>query len=367
MHGIGAASKTRGRSRLFRSSTPVPVGSTSPVGVTRVYTAPMILPRDVGAFTLRGANRTYAAGAGASVTVDFANYSSDGAGSPTGTLLTSLLSKTLPGDGTVATIGQMRAAPGSDKRTVLQFNFPNPTFSHIFPTLTFGQYAESTSDVTTIPTFTGTNPDPVYWLWLEYLTSKRRIVVIGDSISAGYACGWDNAAWNQLAASKDIAVCIEGVVQYGSYLNFDPSTNPALWDMLADIIPGADVVVQLGTNDLNYNDLPTMENAAKLLFAYIRRFSPRTLRGWTVFPAAGYPGTDTVRTSFNADFLANFKAWGLDGVYDAAASRLATVPGMADDVNPLVMYSGYDSGDGSHPNTAGQTVIASAWTKALSL
>jgi lysophospholipase L1-like esterase len=351
---------------LFRSAAPIPFTSAGPLGINRVYTVPFPFPSDAANIAISGSNRMYNAGVGADVTSSMAVYTSDGTGNPsTPSLLDFTLA--LPGDGRFATQALGNLPLGVDNKLVFLYNFPDPIFGHGLGT-DLGNYTESNLTVDPPPTITGPNSNPNFWFDFSYETRKRKIVVLGDSISGGYTTGGSvgflSASWNLFAAENDCAVSIQSVVQYGSLLTFgSPGTYPFLWDTLSDIVPGNEVVIQLGTNDLNYNDLPTMLTALQAIIAKLQTLGSGPIYAWTIPPQAGYPGTEVARTGFNSTVLSTYVSLGIAGVYDAAASRFAG--GIADVVDPSLMDGLFDSGDLTHPNLAGQVQIKNGWRAVL--
>lgn len=351
--------------KSWRSSTPIPANSSGPVGVTRVYTAPVPLPSDVTSVGLKGCNRTFFAAAGTNATLNAAWYASDGTGLPTGSPTASLTGVVLPGNGTVPSATAANVTRGSDGKAVMLHTFPDPTFVYASG-CDNGYYSSGTSTLNPPPASSGGSPNPNFWWTFGYQTARKRVAVITDSIGGGYSSdssvGFQQASFNQLAASQDWAVNIESVVLYGSLQTFaDFAGHPYLWDQLDDILgSGTVLVIQLGTNDLGYNDLPTMQVALQAIIAHAVALSVSKIVAWTVPPAsAGYPGTDVVRAGFNTWLKANYVSLGLFGVYDAAAAQSSG--GLANNGNPNLMAAALVTSDLTHPNIAGQTVIAAGW------
>lgn len=352
---------------LFRSTTPIPTsGPTAPVGATRVYTLPVFLPLDVSGIRVRAANRGYQVAAAPSAAINFALYTSDGAELPTGPSFADF-SLTLPGDGSVVSSALFPVTNGPDGKIVIVYSFPDPNFcstSHVL----LGQYADGTTVVDPVPgVWTGVNPNPNFWFEIEYKTIKRKFIVLGDSISVGYstgtAVGFNVAAWSVIQSDDNLATDIEGVVQFGSLQNFaDDVTYPYLWDELV-IDSQTKFVIQLGTNDLAYNDLATMQTALQAIITKIQNLGATEIYAWTVPPQAAFAGTDVTRAAYNAWLIANAGALGLTAVYDAAADSASF--GLATIGDPNTLDPSFDSGDGTHPNTAGQSQIMIGWEQLI--
>lgn len=354
----------------WRSSLPVPMTSGGPGAGNRVYHVPFRTPSDVSSLTnLRGANRLWNGGTGSAVTIDAALYASDGTGIATGSATSSVSSVSLPGNGTMATLGSsMSITRGTDGRSVLVHSFPDPVYANSIGNDN-GNYTTGTLTVNPAPAITGANPSPVFWFNYGYTTSKRRIVVIGDSIAGGYSpdssVGWDNAAWNRLMQSQDWAVDVQSVVQYGSLANYAAfATYPALWDQIDDILTNAyALIVQLGTNDLNYLNLSTMQTSLQAIIAHGVAQGVSKILTWTIPPQTGYSDPSNIRGQYNTWLRANRVSLGLYAIYDAAAAQSAG--GIADNSTQTSIYAGYATVDNTHPSIAGQTQIAAGWLAAL--
>lgn len=352
---------------IFRQSTPIPqTGPAGPVGVNRVHSIPFRIPTDVTSVKLNGANRRYDSAAGSSVVLDHAMYRSDGTGDPTGSSFSTLTGRTIPGDGTFYSSPSIAVTRGTDNKIVPLFSFPNPVFVSS-PNTDIGKYADATTTVDPPPVWTSGSGTSVFWWELEYDTAKRPFVVLCDSNGVGYSgisVGFKNAAWNLLADANDWAVDIRGVVQFGSLQHFaDTGTYPYLHDRQS--YSGSDAVIQLGTNDLNYNNLATMQASLISLIAYVKSRGVKRIYAWTVPPQTSFPGTDTVRTAYNSWLLSVYVSLGITGVYNAAAAQSAG--GVADNSNPNILFAAYDSGDGTHLSLAGQQRVRDGWALVVAI
>lgn len=353
----------------WRSSTPIPANVSGPVGVTRVYTFPVPLPSDVTSVGLKGCNRTFFAAAGADATLNVNFCASDGTGLPTGSPTAALTGVVLPGNGTVPSATAANVTRGSDGKAVMLHTFPDPTFVYASG-CDNGYFSSGTSTLNPPPASSGGSPNPNFWWTFGYQTAKKRVAVAADSINGGYSpdnsVGFQQAAFNQLAFSQDWAVNIESIVLYGSLQTFaDFAGHPYLWDQLDDILgPGVSFAIPLGTNDLGYNTLAPMQTYLQAIIAHVVALGVTKIVPWTVPPAsAGYPGTDTVRTNYNTWLKANYLSLGCTGVYDAAAAQSSG--GLAANGNPNAMAASLVTSDLTHPNIAGQTVIAAGFLPLL--
>jgi hypothetical protein len=352
-------------SRTVRTSTPVPVSSSGPIGSTRVYDAPMWITSDGANVKIKMANRTYSAGAGASATVDIAVYEADLNGDPIGSPFATFPGFVVPGDGTFRTSAPFTPVRGVAGKIAIVFSFPDPTFVASAHT-GFGKYALGTSTVSPPPAWTGANTTSIFWLELEYETEKQPITVNADSLGPGYTptdvVGFANAAWNQFASARDQPVHVQGVVQYGSLQNYANNVGlPYLHDEV--VHNGADEVWDVGTNDLLYNDLPTMQAALITCIAIGNARFARRQYTKTIPPQTGYPGTEAVRLGYNAWLLANWESLGLSGIYDEAAAQ--SQGGLASDSDLSTMASAFDSGDLTHPNLAGHVQMFGGWNAVI--
>lgn len=359
-----------GTPKAWRSTLPVPTAISGATGGNRVNAFPISIPSDVASITLRGGNRTFNAGVGNSATVDVAFYASDGSGSPTGAATAVLSSLVLPGGGTMGSFGSASVAVGADKKSVMVHSFPNVNYANATG-CDNGTYALGTLTVNPAPAPTGANPNPVYWWNYGYSSARRRVLALTDSIGGAFSpdssVGFQNSSWIQLMQSKDWAVNVQSVVQYGSLQNYaNVAGLPFLWDQVDDILPNADVLaLPLGTNDLAYADLSIMQTSLQAIITHVRSINATVpIVPWTIPPQAGYPGTDTIRTDFNTWLKANYISLGCSAVYDAAAPQSAG--GLANNSNPNAMATSLVTSDNTHPNIAGQTVIANGFQPLLS-
>jgi len=329
--------------------SPIPNGQAGPVGVTRVYSIPIYVPSDVVSLNrMLIGNRKYDAGTGSAISTDIALYASDGSEKPSGSSLRTVSAFSIPGDGTLGNLGAFPVTRGSDGKIVALHSFPDPVFARS-PNTELGAFQAAASVVDPPPALSsGVNPNPNYWHTWEFMTAKRRIIVLTDSIGLGYLAGFSVSCWQEIASGQDFAVCIVGVVEFGSLVNFaDRVTYPFLWDYVSDIAGGADLVIQLGTNDLSYNNAATMTTHLGTIITYAKSIGIRRVYGWTVPPQTSFPGTDAARATYNTSTLANPN---FTGVYNAAATLAGG--GLASNADVNVLDVSF-SVDGTHINAAG--------------
>jgi len=352
----------------FAARTGSPIGTSTgstPEAGGRVYAQDFYVPSDVTSLRVRIGNRTYSAGVAAfSSTV--AVYTSDGTGLPSGTAW-GTASVTVPGDGTIVQTSLLSGARGSDGKVVVLFGVPQGTSIAYDANVQFGNYVAGTTTVSPIPGGLGANAGSTACVHLAYSTGKRRIVVFGDSITVGYSTGtpigFENTAFQLIAAHKDWSVDAEGVVQIGSLATFaDHTTNPFLWDE-EDWTGNPDLVINLGTNDIPGQSLATMQSNLAAIIAYFHTKSTGNVYASTIPPQAAYADAGNVRTGFNTWLLANYAGQGITAVRDRNAKQ--NVGGLADNTTGTTLFATYDTGDGTHINAAGNTQEKTGWEAIL--
>lgn len=348
---------------LRRIFAPIPTsGPLGPFGIQRSNSISWFVPSDVQGTNvkIRGANRDFSAGSGSAVSTNFALYTSDGADRPLGAAL-GTATVVLPGNGTVASSGNLGpVVRGADGKLVVLYDLNDPVF--VNTNIQYGFYSDGTIVVSPPPAVTGVNTTSEYWLELEFNSAKDFYLLFTDSIGNGFGSSFEQASWNLFAQQNNVGVCIEGMVQIGSLQNFANNVGlPFLYD---EVTPaGTHGVMQVGTNDLAYNDLITMQNSAIACIANMKAIGCVDVSAWTIPPETGYPGTEVARLGYNAWLKANRVALGLRCIYDAAAPQ--SQGGLAKDGDPSVIAPAFDSGDGTHPNAAGQVQINNGWTAAF--
>jgi len=230
-----------------------------------------------------------------------------------------------------------------------------------------GFYITGTSTVDPAPgPFVSVNTGSIMVVHLEYNSAARHIVVIGDSLTVGYDTSdtleWNQTAFQLIAANRVWSVDVEGVPGFGSLQHSaDFVTYSNLWDEA--LVAGADGVIDLGTNDLAYNDLTTMQTALQGVIAHFQALGAINLYAATIPPNAAFVGANATRLAYNTWLLANYVGLGLVAVRDRAAKQVDG--GLADNANTNILYAPYDTGDGTHINAAGNVQEQTGWEAIL--
>lgn len=205
---------------------------------------------------------------------------------------------------------------------------------------------------------------------IEVLNSQApcTIVTLGDSITEGAISseqgwrGWPGRLAQRLIEASPLHHC--GVVNMGISGNrlLTAGRGPSAIDRLTrDVlsVPGAThLIVMIGVNDIRRSGEGSV-TAADLIAGYQRVIAIARSRGLkviggTMTPGLGlkYTGAALVALHSQAnDWIRKSDAF--DGVIDFEAALRA--PGAKAKLRPE-----FDSGDGLHPNDAGQTAMASA-------
>jgi len=172
-----------------RSSGPIPDATGTFGGSAAVIAYAIPVPSDATAFYVRLSNRTgISNGTGVNVTSNVAVYQSDGTGLPTGAALGSWTSQTVPGNGTELVLGPISVTRGTDGNVVVLYSIPAGVTYADARFQSWGAYVLGTTTVNPAPGgWTPNFTDGVLWITTEFTTAKRRIIVLGDSISVGAA------------------------------------------------------------------------------------------------------------------------------------------------------------------------------------
>lgn len=349
-----------------RSGNPIPNGSgTTPEAGGRVYAIDMYVPGDVSTLNVRLANRTWTVGVGSSITGNVAVYASDGSGKPTGSAFATFTGVTIPGDGTVTSVGPFNSITrGVDGKVVVLVGMPQGATPSLCGNVQLGYYVTGTSTVSPAPgAWTGVNPSSVLWVDLDYSTQWRRIVVLGDSITVGYSATgtatWEFSAFQMIAADKNINVDAKGVPLNGSLASFAAfGTNTFLWDE-EKWSGNPDVLIDLGTNDIPGQNATTMKTNLQTIITHVQGLTTGRIWAATIPPQTAYADAGNVRVTYNTDLKANYVSYGLTGVRDRAASQ--ATGGLADNSTQTTLYSAFDAGDGTHLSTSGQAQERTGW------
>lgn len=336
--------------------------TTGPADV--VYRRDIAVPSDVTRLRLRLAN-TIADGesSGSAIPVNAAVCASDGAlGCAAAAAAAVHLNQVLPADGNDLVLPSPTAwdavRPGTDGRVVVTYSVPASMVVAAGNLNSWGCYALNTTTVSPPPPCDGDDTNPVYWIHVEFMTAKRRVVGVGDSISVGSATGGGapgfSRAWPQLLArARDFAVSVEGL--NGNRLLDLPSLTPLTrWAQLR----GADCVLALGTNDFMYG-VEVTEQALLAGALEMRGRGCSTVRTETIAPCSAYAPYEANRRSLNllARSMAQSHPFEVDGVLDFDAAM--------DSAGSGALQADADAGDGCHWGAVGQqraeTVVSGAF------
>jgi hypothetical protein len=340
--GVGTLSPAIG-------SLPIPTGSQTN-GIDSIYALPYYLTTDAGPVTVKFSNRALLGGGsgggiGNSISVNIAPFTSDGTGLPTGNPLAGpWLAQTVPGNGTELNIGTFTPVRGADGKIVLVFSVPAGTAFAIGGGQSYGVSFNGTTTIFPLPgSWTGgTNPLAEYWISLSFQTSRRRIVVHGDSISQGApGPGFEGSAWYQLGPKKDLAMLFSSAGGSGLTQRVNPGTYPELFTDWT--IEGNDHFIECLVNSLA-GGVAQFESKFTTFVNYLRTNGAVHIYSQTVAPQSAIPGVETVRTTVNAWLLAN--SLGLDGVVDIDLA-------LRDPSAPTQLLPAYDVGDHLHWTAAG--------------
>lgn len=343
-----------GSAQPFRASFPIAYTTEVNGASATVYTRPLYVPSDVTAVTPYIRNAYSAGGVGSTFSSNVALYRSDGTGAATGSALGTWLAQTIPGDGSDWTGTSTSITRGTDGKIVELESLPAAatTSCSVTPQV-HGTYSASTSTVSPPPAPTASDPTPITWNHFDFATTKRRIIVIGDSICAGVnsTTGVEISAWYQLGPVKDYAVsllCLPGSAlgQWAAY-----TTTSATWWADGRFL-GVDVWIQAGVNDVTGSIPSAMETSMTTIVVRLRQLGVNRIYGQTIAP--NNATNETTRTGFNTWMRAN--SLGLTGVADMAAAWASG--GVADGSNAAALDSRADSGDHLHWSDAGQNHVA---------
>jgi lysophospholipase L1-like esterase len=212
--------------------------------------------------------------------------------------------------------------------------------------------------------------------WVDALDVLRRgpgsIVVLGDSITDGFnaTANWVRALQQRiemLPASEQRAVVNEGITANAltSFVQTDSATGggPSGLSRLApDVLDQAgvsEVVIFLGTNDLWFGaTVNELVEGYRQAVSEVHRAGLRAI-GVTLLPRS--PGRWSW-SPYQQSELEQVDHWVIsshtfNGVLNFARAVADVYDGVCE---PWVMFPPYGSGDGLHPNAAGQVAMADA-------
>lgn len=296
------------------------------------------------------ANRAHDVGVGVTHSINVAWGSHNGTYGYTGPSVYVASGVVVPGDGSFlslpSTTGYAPAARGASGEVLLVHTIMNRNGAYVAH-VPYGKFSSATG-VNPAPTGLTDDVNPPFEIHIEYQSNRRRFVVIGDSISIGYApsdnVGFRKAAWVLLGDKYNYAVDVEGVV--GSLTSqWTNDAQPFFRDQLQ--IAGAHVHIETGANDLTDSVTNIIGFYAKLI-AYCRASGARKITMNTVAPLGSFVASNATRVSVN-NWIRSIPF----GVDDYADLDLV----LRDPANLGALAAANDSGDGDHPSAVGQNLI----------
>lgn len=349
-------------SAAISAAGPIPTQSIDMSGTDKINAVPIYIPSDVSEIGIAVINRLLTPASLVTINSGIAIYSSDGYGNATGDPL-HFEEEFDISSVSYSTTGSFPITRGPDGKIVVVYALPGATTAvAVSPNTSYGTYTTATTTVNPPPTPTGTNTSSSLVVRAEYTTLRNRFIVFGDNNAVGYSPAavikFTDTAWQLIGENQDCAIDIQASASNGSLSNYAMySTNPYTyaWNQVA--FTNNNVVIQLGTNDLAYNDLETMQESLTTIVAHLRTLGVSKIFAWTIPPQLTYPGTDAVRLAYNSWLLTNTLF--LDGICDAA--KPVSNGGLAKNTNHNVLNSAYAQADGTNLTIAGQAALANLW------
>lgn len=353
--------------RTVYSGFQIPIMSTPTDSA--VFIRPYQFLSEVGSFKLHFANKYATGNVGNSLVSNITVYAWDsGASNYCGTLLADFQAQTIPGDGTEWVSSSISLAGVASNKVAVVYSIPLNTGSDNLawgPLNNHGYFLNHSTTTNPAPVPTdGASQDGAFWIHVEYKSTKRRFVALGDSLSiastngpdATLTGGYEASPYYQLGLQKNVAVDIEG---YGGALLSERAaytTNPNLWTYPVTV---DDVIIALGTND-EPSGATAMETSLQALITHIQSLAP-TARIWaeTVAPNAYYFSSDAQRITYNADLRSNFAGWGITGLIDYETA-------LWDPANHTQLLAAYTV-EGTHLTPAGNAAALTALEAGLGL
>lgn len=240
---------------------------------------------------------------------------------------------------------------GSDSRIVVAYTVP--AGSTVYGTNGSIYWAKNVSGTAAVNPIPAGSPSSItnlpYYLCLEYYTYKRRVVVLGDSIVAGYNQYFDRPS---LGSSFAYGLGLDhnwGVDAFGiPATRLQTYANPSnTWMLSTQDFSGAYVVVEAGVNDLPAQTFAQYQANIASLVSLLQAAGTKKIIWHTIMPQTTYP-FDSLRQQVNAYLLAGVS--GIDVVFDAATL-------MQNPANHAQLLPAYDSGDGIHLSTVGAAAL----------
>ena len=371
---MSAADKTKLDSlsslSTMRTQLPAPVGTyTAPAGGS-VFAIPIWIPPDVTVVRVRLQNMAYNESAYADRTANLAigtNNNGDFAAAPT----------EYPGitiGGVVPYVSAWTPVTrGGDGKILIAVSAPAASAIQASSSINYtGRLVTGTETVYPLGGATAMISTFPYLLQVEYDTTVRRVVVIGDSISIGYNAYWDvpglgASPYYGLSLDHGYATYVYGAsaARMYNYADDVQSEMSASFGQtrqdLAAVIRGAVVVVEAGINDVQYATVAggtTCYQSYKImvekLVTWLRALDAYKIIFETYSAASSYEGAHGAARVQFCDWIATLP-FGIDAIIDRDEA-LSTPPRTAG----AIMNPALDSGDGVHPNAAGEAILEAA-------
>lgn len=324
-------------------------------GTPQTFVIQPFIPDDVTQVRIRMRNMTYDAGVdrgdvtGVSIGIGTSDGNFNYSGSPT-----VYSGVTIPGASDYVS-AWTTVARGSDGRIVIAYTVPaSTTVAQTIGNNYKAMVVSGTAQVNPIPAGTpGTEGTLCYYLCLEMQTSKRKVVIIGDSIVAGYTTYFDRPGLGEcygygLAIDHSrYSVDAHGI--NGSQLNSYADTSGHAWMTYSQNFLDAYVVIEAGVNDLPVKTLSDYQANIAAMISFLQTAGARKIIWQTIMPQTVYAGVDTLRQQVNS--YINSGVSGIDAVFDASTI-------MQNPADHTVLNPPWDA-DGIHPNITGHGILES--------
>jgi hypothetical protein len=298
-------------------------------------------------------------------TVDVAVYKSDGTrrSIATGSAVKVWTNQTIPGaDNSELVLSltdlEVASALGTDNQFVIVYSTPLNATVITMANVQWGQYLYGTAQVNPLPGGFAAMPSAVMNIGVYYTTARPSIICQVDSLTQGY----DTSG---VLFRIDSAYCKIGWANNWSVDTIGKAgTTLAAWNTgIVNLETGMLPVGCIGVTEAGLNDLVNGASASALLSLLATRVTTwqsagfRKIIACTLSPSAALSGGgETERQSFNTSIRGGIS--GVDDFCDVDAI-------VRDPMNHAILLAAYDSGDGTHWNTAGHAAVATALTTTI--
>lgn len=364
--GVGSTSVTATLGPVSGTTTVAVTGATQMVAlsladiantavpVPLTFAFPVWLPPDVAQVRLHIANLDVtgtAAAVSAATGVDVAFGTSNGANGYSGSP-TKYLSNTIPNDGSYYTTPWTNVTRGLDGKIIVALAIPaGRDLMGTASGIVWGLRSQTSNSVDPLPGGMIANVSMPYTMHLEFITSAKRVVVLGDSLAVGYTTGntvtIEQDAFYRTGPDYGYSVDDSGIPN-STLAQWSDPTRPHYTDQ--QIYNGAYCIIEVGINDLPSYTLVQYQNAILAKAAALKAAGAVKVFVMTPTPSTTYAAEETLRQSWltwlRAGSIAN-----VDGIIDADAA-------LRDPANHAQLLATYDSGDGTHWNAAGHAQVA---------